>query len=75
MGVNGKFEGFAREDLSALADTASLSKRIAAEIVEQVARAVMRWDEFAAKAGAPAAYVEQIKANHRLDLARGITQA
>lgn len=75
MGVNGKFEGFAREDLSALADTASLSKRIAAEIVEQVARAVLRWDEFAATAGAPEAYVEQIKANHRFYLARGITQA
>jgi len=33
MGVNGKFDGFTRDDLTALADTASLSKGIASEIV------------------------------------------
>lgn len=70
MGVNGKFDGFTREDLMALADSASLSKSIAADIVEHVARAVSRWEEFAAQAGAPEAYVQQIKTNQRLYLAR-----
>ncbi len=70
MGVNGKFDGFTREDLMALADTASLSKSIAAEIIEQVAGAVSRWQEFAAQANAPEAYVRQIGTNQRLYLAR-----
>jgi len=74
MGVNGKFDRFTREDLAALADTASLSKTIADEIVEQVARAVSRWEEFAAQAGAPEAYVQQIKMNQRLYLAAGIAK-
>lgn len=69
MGVNGKFDGFAREDLMTLADTASLSKNIAAQIVEQVGNAVSRWEQFAAQAGAPKDYVEQIKTNQRLYLA------
>ena len=73
MSVNGKFDGFVREDLVALADTASLSKGIAAEIVEQVGQAVSRWEEFAAQAGAPEAYVQQIRTNQRLYLVRGIT--
>ena len=70
MGVNGRFDGFTREDLMALADTASLAKSTAAGIVDQVGRAVSRWDEFAAQAGAPEDYVRQIKANQRVYLAR-----
>jgi serine/threonine-protein kinase HipA len=73
MGVNDKFDGFGREDLVALADTASLSKGIAAEIVEQVGQAVSRWEEFAAQAGAPEAYVQQIRTNQRMYLVRDIT--
>ena len=72
MGVNGKFDGFTREDLMALADTVSLSKSIAAKIVEQVGRAVSRWEEFAAEAGAPEAYVQQIKTHQRLYLVGGL---
>jgi serine/threonine-protein kinase HipA len=74
MGVNGKFDGFTRKDLTALADTASPSKSAAAQIVEQVALAVSRWDEFAAQAGAPETYLQQIKTNQRLYLARGTVQ-
>ena len=66
----GKFDGFTREDLMTLADTASLSKSIAAQIVEQVGNAVSRWEQFSAQAGAPQDYVEQIKTNQRLYLAR-----
>jgi serine/threonine-protein kinase HipA len=73
--MNGKFDGFTRDDLMALADTASLSKTIATEIVEEVARAVSRWEEFAAQAGAPEVYVQQIKSNRRLFLARGVAGA
>ncbi len=72
MGVNGKFDGFTREDLMALADTASLSKGIAAVILEKVGRAVSRWQEFAAAAGAPEAYVQEIKTNQRLFLVAGM---
>ncbi len=39
--------------------------------MDQVARAVSRWEEFADQAGAPEAYVQQIKTNQRLYLARG----
>jgi hypothetical protein len=75
VGVNGKFAGFTREDLLTLADTASLSKSIAAEIVEQVAGAVSRWEEFASRADVPQDYVQQIKTNQRLYLARNLSSA
>lgn len=75
MGVNGKFDGFTREDLLVLADTASLSKSMAGQILEQVGRGVARWPEFAAAAGAPEAYARQIEANHRLYLAGGAAGA
>ncbi len=68
MGVNEKFDGFKRADLMALADTASISRSTAAEIVAQVADAVSQWEEYAAQAGAPEAYVQQIKKNQRLYL-------
>jgi serine/threonine-protein kinase HipA len=70
MSVSGKFDGFTREDLMKLADTVSLSRSTAANIIEEVGRAVSRWEEFAAVAGAPEEYVQQIKANQRLHLAR-----
>jgi serine/threonine-protein kinase HipA len=70
MSVNGKFEGFTREDLMKLADTVSLSRSTAADLIEEVGRAVSRWEEFAAVAGAPEDYMQQIKANQRLHLAR-----
>jgi serine/threonine-protein kinase HipA len=69
MSVNGKFEGFTREDLTKLADTVSLSGSTAADIIQEVGHAVRRWEEFAAVAGAPENYVRQIKANQRLQLA------
>ena len=69
MSVNGKFEAFAREDLIKLADTGSLAKTIAIDIIQQVGLAVRRWEEFAAVAGTPEEYVQQIKANQRLQLA------
>jgi serine/threonine-protein kinase HipA len=73
MGVNGKFDGFTRKDLMALADTVSLSKSTAAQIVEQVALAVSRWEEFATQADAPDTYVRQIKTNQRTYLAQETT--
>jgi serine/threonine-protein kinase HipA len=69
MSVNGKFDGFTREDLMKLADTVSLSGSTAADIIQEVGSAVCRWEEFAAMAGAPEDYVRQIKANQRLRLA------
>lgn len=68
MSVNGKFDGFTREDLMKLADTASLSSTTAVDIIQEVGRAVGRWEDFAGAAGAPEDYVQQIKANHRLQL-------
>ncbi|HTY48314.1 MAG TPA: HipA domain-containing protein, partial [Steroidobacteraceae bacterium] len=70
MSVNGKFDGFTREDLMKLADTVSLSRSTAADLIGEVGRAVGRWEEFAAVAGAPEDYAQQIKANQRLHLAR-----
>ena len=69
MGVNGKFDGFAPEDLLQLADTAGLSRRTARDLIQEVGHAVRRWEEFAGIAHVPEGYVQQIKSNHRLELA------
>jgi hypothetical protein len=74
MSVNGKFDGFTSDDLMQLADTVSISRRTAADLIEEVGRAVSRWEEFAAAAGAPKEYAQQIQANHRLHL-QGRTHA
>ncbi len=68
MSVNAKFDDFTNEDLMELADTVSLSRSTAADIILEVGHAVRRWEEFAAMAGAPEDYVQQIKVNQRLQL-------
>ena len=69
MSVNGKFDGFVREDLLRLADTATLTRSAAADLIQSVAEAVRRWREFASAAEAPEDYAQQIEHHHRLDLA------
>ncbi len=68
MSANAKFDDFTNEDLMKLADTVSLSRSTAADIILEVGHAVRRWEEFAAVAGAPEDYVRQIKVNQRLQL-------
>jgi serine/threonine-protein kinase HipA len=68
MSVNGKRDGFDREDLLACADAASMQRGRAGTIVDEVAAAVARWAEFADRAGVPPRQAEAIGAEHRLAL-------
>lgn len=70
MSVNGKRDGFDREDLLLCADAASMQRGRAGTILDEVAAAVGRWDEFADRAGVAERQAAAIGAEHRLDLAR-----
>lgn len=51
MTIHGKRRGFVRDDLLAAAEAASLSRRRAAHLLEQVAKVVAAWPDFALAAG------------------------
>ena len=65
MTVNGKRDGFTREDFEACAKSALMKRGRAAAIVEEVQAAVTRWPEFAATAGVADAWREEIYRSHR----------
>jgi len=65
MSLNGKREGFVREDLGVVAGTAALQSRRAAEIVDEVVEAVGRWPAFAAEAGVDPVIAAGIGRAHR----------
>lgn len=66
MTMNGKREGFTREDFRACAKSALMKRGRADAILEEVIAAVMRWPEFAEKAAVADAWREQIGAHLRL---------
>lgn len=73
MSVNGKRDGFAREDFVALAETAGIKPRRAREAIDEIVAAVRKWPEFAADAGLLSGRggeetARRIAAAHRLDL-------
>ncbi len=68
MSVNGKRDGFMREDLLALAKVADIKKARAEQIVERVIEAVRRWPDFAEEAGVNDEQVKKIQASHRTSL-------
>jgi hypothetical protein len=68
MSINGKREGFKREDLLALAGTAGIKKMRANQILDRVIAAVRRWPDFAAKAGVPDSRVHEIQGNQHTEL-------
>lgn len=68
MSLNGKRDGFTREDFEACAKTVSMQRGRAKEILEEVQRAVMLWPELAAKSNVGRELIQQIKNAHRLDI-------
>ena len=68
MSLNGKRDNFDAEDFSACAKTVSMKRGRAEVILEEVQQVVLRWPEFAAKAGVSEKYTDKIRKTHRLDL-------
>jgi serine/threonine-protein kinase HipA len=66
MSLNGKRDNFTRDDLIVVADSISLTR--ADRIIDEVIAAVERWPEFAAQAGVSRKTIDEIAANHRLDI-------
>jgi serine/threonine-protein kinase HipA len=66
MSLNGKRDDFTRDDLMAVAATASLQARRAAAIVDDVVAAVRRWSTFADQAGVAPDVRQRVAAAHRV---------
>jgi serine/threonine-protein kinase HipA len=66
--VNGKRDGFEREDLLALAKAADIKKARAEQMVQRVIEAVRRWPDFAGEAGVNDEQVKKIQASQRTSL-------
>ena len=65
MTLNGKRDGFTREDFVQCARSALMKRGRAATILEEVQTAVNRWPEFAAEAGVPDEWRDKIQKTHR----------
>jgi serine/threonine-protein kinase HipA len=68
MSVNGKRDGFEREDLLVLAKAADIKKARAEQLIQSVIEVVRRWPDFAVKAGVNDEQVKKIQASHRTSL-------
>ena len=68
MSINGKRDGFERDDLVGLAKVAGIKKQAAIGILNQVVAAVSRWSEFAQLAGVSPERTQQIAEMFRLRL-------
>ncbi len=70
LSLNGKRSGFHQEDLLAVASQiGNFKERDAMDIIEQCTDVVSRWRSMASENAVPAALVDEIEANLRLDLA------
>lgn len=68
MTLNGKRDGFTREDFAACAKAGLMKRGRAAAIHEEVQAAVKRWPEFAAEARLADDWRDMIRKTHRLSL-------
>lgn len=66
MTINGKRDGFALEDLMAVADQIHNFRKEASEIMEAVQQSVSRWPEFTEQAGVPDTLTTTIQSNLRV---------
>jgi serine/threonine-protein kinase HipA len=66
MTLNGKRDGFVRDDFEAAAKVAIMKRGRAATILREVEEAVRRWPEFAAEAGVTESWVASVGRTHRL---------
>lgn len=71
MSLNGKRDNFTLDDFKSCADLISMKRGRAEEIVREVHEAVLRWPEFAEKAGITESVVMSIKNAQRLDIIKG----
>lgn len=65
MSINGKRDGFERDDLLAVAERFRITRPRALAILEAVDRAVRRWPDFADQAGVPDRRATEIGRLHR----------
>ncbi len=68
MSLNGKRDNFSLDDLIAVAESISLTRTD--KVINEVYAAVERWPEFARAAGVNEKTIQEISANHRLDLVK-----
>lgn len=68
MTVNGKRDGFTREDFATCAKSALMKRGRATAILDEVVAAVNRWPEFAAQAQLSDEWRANIQQTHRLTL-------
>lgn len=68
MSVNGKRDGFEREDLLRCADSVSMQRARAEAAIEEVGDAVSEWPRHANAAGVPGDQAARIARAHRLEL-------
>ena len=68
MSINGKREGFEREDLLALASTAGIKKARASQMLDRIIETVRRWPYFAGEAGVPDRRIDEIQSNQHAEL-------
>ncbi len=68
MSLNGKRDDFALEDFKACAETASMKRGRAEEILREVVDAVLRWEDFARDAGVPDDEAARIKNAQRIGI-------
>ena len=66
MTLNGKRDGFTRQDFEACAKSSLMKRGRAGTIIEQVQAAVARWPEYAAQARLADDWRDKIQASHRL---------
>jgi serine/threonine-protein kinase HipA len=69
MRVNGKQDGFVRDDLLTVAGQFGIKD--GAEILDAVGAAIARWPAYAREAGVSAQMIRRIGQTHRLDLTEG----
>jgi serine/threonine-protein kinase HipA len=68
MMLNGKRDNFSIEDFQACARNISMKSGRAEEILQQVQKVILRWMEFARKAGVPNEFAKKIAKAHRTDI-------
>ncbi len=68
MSINGKREGFGREDLHALSTAAGIKIAQANQMLDRVIASVRRWPEFAETAGVPGERIVSIGRDQLIDL-------
>ena len=68
MTLNGKRDGFTREDFRLCAESVSMKRGRAEAILEEVCRVVSRWSDYAEEAGVSADWRETIAATLRVNI-------